>query len=216
MRIVNNLMLLLIFMSFFMLLSCSKDDIPKKSLLAGDTTDVAFHRFFNPPLQLSLIWDEQKLYGNATDSLDIDNDQVADVFFRLIVLNPDSLHLLEGEMPNPFPSLHIYGRDSLFETATISETVYVGLGTTTKYYWVEALEHGQLIDETRNWKPANYWGEKLWSENPVSMLSNGPWFEKAQPAFVAFRLRGALGWIKMDTHSTDDPLIMGFALQAPS
>jgi len=176
-RLESNLFLLFVLTSFFMLLSCSKDDIPKKTLLAGDTTAAAFNESYNPPLELELIWDEQNLYGTAIDSLDLNQDQLHDVFFRLIALNPDSIHLLNGEMPNPFPSLHIYGRDSLFETATIAETVYVGLGTTAQFYWVDTLNAGQIIDETLQWKPAQNWGEKLWSENPVSMLqtqgSNG-------------------------------------------
>lgn len=212
----NKLMLLFILMSFIMLPSCSKNDIQNKTLLAGDTTNVAFYKFFNPPVQLDLTWDEQNLYGNATDSLYFDDYPDFNVFFHLIVLNRDSLHLLEGELPNPFPSLHIYGQDSLLEIATISETAYVGLGTTAKFYWVEALEQGQVIDESSYWKSANYQGEKLWSEHPVSLLSNGPWFEKAQPAFLAFRFKGALGWIKMDTQATDNPKILGFAMQAPS
>jgi hypothetical protein len=214
-RLESNLFLLFVLTSFFMLLSCSKDDIPKKTLLAGDTTAAAFNESYNPPLELELIWDEQNLYGTAIDSLDLNQDQLHDVFFRLIALNPDSIHLLNGEMPNPFPSLYIYGRDSLFETATIAETVYVGLGTTAQFYWVDTLNAGQIIDETLQWKPAQNWGEKLWSENPVSMLTKGPWFEKNQAAFLAFRLRGAMGWIKMDTYQTDNPKIMSFALQSP-
>ncbi|MDY0086614.1 MAG: hypothetical protein RBR84_11895 [Bacteroidales bacterium] len=197
------------------LLSCNKDNIQKKSLIAGDTTDVAVYKSFNPPLEFELIWDEQNLYGNAIDSLDVNQDQLADVFFRLVLLNPDSLHLLNGEMPNPFPSFHIYSHDSVFETATTTETVYVGLGTTTNFYWVDTLNGGQIIDETLQWRPANTWGEKLWSENPVSMLSNGPWFEKNQPAFLAFRIRGAMGWIKIDTYQTNNPKIIAFALQSP-
>ncbi len=206
---------LAVVLSAVLLISCSKDGIQKKSLIAGDTSEVAFNSVFNPPLELNLTWDEQNLYGNAVDSLDLNQDQLPDVFFRLAILNPDSLHLLNGEMPNPFPSLHIYGRDSLFETAIISETVYVGLGQTAQFHWVDTIQINQIIDESRNWKTANYWGEKLWSENPVSMLSNGSWFKKSQPGFLAFRLAGSMGWIKLDTQLPENPKIMAFALQSP-
>jgi hypothetical protein len=191
--------------------SCKKETTSKPPFLAGDTTN-SIHAAFEPAMDFTIVWDSDNLYGQALDSLDLDQDQTADVYFQLNLLNQDNSHLLEGEMPNPFPSLLIYGRDSLFETAILTETVYVGLGQTADFRWVDTLSKGDVIDQNLKWKTTEYFGEKLWSEHPVSMLSNGPWKNKSGTSYVGFRLKGFYGWIEMNTALTEQPKILGYAL----
>lgn len=200
---------ILIFIAMFS--SCKKETTSKPPFLAGDTTN-SIHTTFEPAMDFSLVWDSDNLYGQALDSLDLNQDQTADVYFQLNVFNHDNSHLLEGEMPNPFPSLLIYGRDSLLETAIITETVYVGLGQTADFRWVDTLSRGAVIDQNLKWRTANYFGEKLWSEHPVSMLSNGPWNNKTRPSFVGIRFNGMYGWIELDTQHAEQPKIIGYAL----
>lgn len=89
--------------------------------------DTSFNYYeLQPALEISIVWDNQNLYGYGSDSLDIDSDGNYDLFITLSLLNEDSLHLLTG-MPNPFPYCRLDSRNGL-EIAFYTESFYIGLG----------------------------------------------------------------------------------------
>ncbi len=151
------------------------------------------------------------LYGFGVDSLDLDNDQQADVFFTLNIINKDSLHLLNNQMPDPFPSFRISAKGKV-SIAKVTETAYAGLGTIVEFYYADTLAEGTVINEALQWQNINETSLTVWGEHPDYLpgLSYGPWYEHLQ-AYIGFYVNGNYGWIRLDTSNPYEPKISGIA-----
>lgn len=202
-----------------MIVSCNKDTVPltdeditsaNTEVYAGvyDTT-FSYHEFTSP-IEITVSWDSQNLYGVGRDSLDLDSNGTYDLLITLNLLNEDSLHLLNG-IPNPFPSCVLNAQNAT-EIAYYTETYYIGLGQTATATFADRLDFNERIDLMSTW------GEslKMWSENPggAGTPPYGDWYSATAENYLAFKINDDnFGWIAIDSSSPKNPKILSYAVQ---
>lgn len=209
-KLISGLVLTLI-----LVVSCKKDKVeepitPVNSIEVGNYDNSYNHEVLSSPMILFPNWDAQNLYGYDQDSLDIDQDGSYDLTFRLAMLNPDSIHLLQGNYPNPFPNLSVTPNNS-FEIAYTTENYYGGMGAVYAFHWAEFLMQNDAISENHDW-----WNSfiHMWSENPLGgSVSYGPWYSVSDTGYVAIKQNNKLGWIKIDATVHDTVKVLEYAIQ---
>ena len=145
----------------------------------------------NPTFELAIMWDSQNLYGTGKDSIDIDGDGGYDMIFSCSLLNADSIHLLNGQEPDPYPYFKVEPRNGYLIQCT--EETISGLGSV---YWVDALQFNAKITENELWSSIETF---LWKENGTPGIpSFGPWYALDDTRYIAFNRLNKLGWIKLD------------------
>ncbi len=145
----------------------------------------------NPAFELSISWDSLNLYGAGRDSLDIDTDGVFDLILSCSLLNQDSIHLLAGQEPNPYPYYKVELRNGYLVQATVESVS--GLGD---IYWVEPLDFKNKITEKETWTAGPTY---LWKENGTPGFPTfGPWYNLNEIQYIAFNRMNKLGWMELD------------------
>lgn len=223
--------LLLLTGLFLALFSCEKETFPDQraelaerllatggpAVYAGIVKPGILVQDFNPPLEITLQWDAQNLYGSGSISLDLDQDTNTDFDLYMNVLNYDSIHLLNGGLPDPFPACRLtrYGD---WETSFLEMPYPVGLGTTAYAYYVKAFKPNQKI----NAQSVQWSGEylSLWQETPSTFQPPaGPWRSSEQIAYIGVLKRGArlwdktYGWIEIDKSEANNPKVLRIAVE---
>lgn len=183
-----------------------------KEVFAGRYDNSFMVHNFNPPLEISINWDAQNLYGYGQDSIDIDLDNNYDLVFQLNIINPDSIHLLNG-MPDPFPNLRIRLKNG-FEIAFCTESYYVGLGQTNTANFADTLAMDERVDLLNDWYSGPQNAIAMWQENPGSMNpSYGPWYYTSKLMYIGIRKdKEHCGWIAVDETEPYHPRIAGYAI----
>lgn len=168
---------------------------------------------FDPPMSIQIVWDEQNLYAYGVDSIDLDADLAFDVFFYVYDLNPDSLHLLDGQMPSPFPKVSVEVRNG-YDLAHEVETFYIGLGQTAEASFAARFEANANLTTVDDWLDGDAVRRDLWSESPQgSMYPQGPWYEMAALHYLGFRKGNHEGWIEVDATNYRRPKILRWAME---
>ncbi|MCB0431430.1 MAG: hypothetical protein H6585_10295 [Flavobacteriales bacterium] len=202
--------------------SCKKDkDDP--DVTPGDSVEVYagvydattfFHQVFSPPGTFTIQWDSVNLYGHATDSLDINGDGVIDLRFELSVLNNDSLHLLNGSTPNPYPYFYVEVADG-WSVAAYQASYPTGLGHTSTATFASPLEYNDRIDTHSLWKDKTANPIKLWQLNPNNGMTPpfGDWYDAKGVAYLGLVKSGmGFGWLKIDVSDTNAPILLESAI----
>lgn len=204
----------------FAFTTCEPDDDTPPS--SGDTNNPVYtglvgidydSQTFDPPIDIQLVWDAQNLYGFGIDSLDLDGDLDFDFFLHVSDLNEDSIHLLDGELPNPFPNVKAHTQNG-YDLAEYVETYYIGLGQTAE------ARFGARLDQTYNVAGHDEWAEAdtnyrfLWTESPVgSMYPQGPWYNMSAVHYIGIRKGQREGWVEINAVDYRRPKIMRWALE---
>ncbi len=202
-----------------LIMSCKKDQVEPEpepqvtfyTITAGQS-GAGFSVTTNTnPNSFNVNYDSLNLYGVGYDSIDINLDGSFDLFFELNVINPDSMHLITG-VPNPMPSLMVYSYDS-FESILLEDAVPIGMGGYNYYEYADTLASGMVISSGDNWKSLITPGLAMWLEAPAGgSQNNGPW-GGGYDGYMAVRFNGKYGWVHIDCTNSNDPLIMGYAIE---
>jgi hypothetical protein len=201
--------------------SCKKDaptttaDEVNSSIISvqAGVHDATFTYYeFVPELEISMLWDAQNLYGEGSDSIDINSDGDYDVRILLCALNYDSIHLITG-MPNPFPYCQLIPANGL-EIAYYSESFPIGLGQYATARFADPLNFNEPINTLSNWESSFI---KMWSENPGGAGTSpfGAWYYALNENYIAIKMNGPkYGWIKVNGGSNPkNPKIVSYAIQ---
>jgi hypothetical protein len=166
---------------------------------------------FDPPIDIQLVWDEQNLYGFGSDSLDLDSDLDFDFFLHVSDLNEDSIHLLDGEMPNPFPNVKVHLENG-YDLAEHIETFYIGLGQTADASFASRLDLTYNVAGHDRWVVEDTIYRFLWTESPVgSMYPQGPWYNMSAVHYIGIRKGQREGWVELDVVDYRRPKILRWA-----
>lgn len=215
MKQINLFLLILV----FFIAGCKKLNQPPSTVVILDNQSSSWNiTNFTPALNFNVHWDVNDLYGSAEDSLDIDGDNQFDIVFRLKLINQDSIHLLGGGMPNPFPGFSAYCPNSSgWEMATEKELMYAGLGTVVTWYWIKPLIMGYDLTNHDVWKTS----ANIWQENPIPFqLSFGPWYSTQDIRYIGLKKNRTFGdiifplysWIELDCTDRQNPKIIRVAV----
>jgi hypothetical protein len=209
MRYVAILLTLLLF-------SCKKENDPSpifvNQIKAGKTNaGTMTYDTLDPSVMLTMVWDAQNLYAYGSDSIDINDDGSYDFVFTSAHLNPDSLHLLNGQMPNPFPYFRVDPRNG-YSVRMKTENVYVGLGQVYPVYWADSLNFDDVISVKDSWSGSAI---NLWGENPQTnpFMSFGPWYACNKTMYIGFNRLNKLGWIEVDATDRLNIVIKSYSFQ---
>lgn len=216
--------LCLLLISFSLLFfSCKKEIEPTEEIpdpatevlpevFAGDVNDDMELQALTPALTFNYIWDEDNLYGQATDSIDINEDGLFDFIFSLHDYNEDSIHLIEG-MPSPFPYFYLEAKNG-YEFCTHQETYPIGLGSYNTATYVDRLSYSEPIDTFSNWEHSY---TCLWHENPGTgpgVPPVGDWYTCDTLNYIGIRNDSdKFGWIEADLTDPKNPIIMRYAIE---
>lgn len=185
-----------------LLFSCNKEvDSPEENyddteVYAGVVGENCDEYDYQPEFSVSISWDSQNLYGTGHDSLDLDFNGTCDVFLSLQILNIDSLHLLNGNLPDPIPSCRIETSDE-FELAFYTEYYQIGLGQSASVSYLDCLELSDGIHNITDWRSSG----NMWKEGPGQLGTPpfGKWNQAGSSNFIALRRNGdELGWIEVN------------------
>lgn len=203
------------------LISCKKDQPEPNSndtphtIYAGVYDSTSF--FYHEPLiqDLQITWDATGACGSGELLLDLDLDGTDDVQFTTKLLNNDSLPSpCYGN--DPYTNLRLFALNEV-EVIGKTESVYVGLGTTTTINWIDTMSYQKPIVVNGEWQtiPAGNF-LPLWMTHPMTLGSFGPWYT-ANPIirYVGIRKGTQMGWIKLDTTDPNNPLILAYTLEKP-
>jgi len=222
--LLNSYNFLLITFLFVLSISCKKDEISSNNSTTTDSTDYTragiydsnyIHTAFSPAFKINITWDSLNLYGYGQDSIDLNSDGVYDLIFKLSLLNYDSIHLLNGGMPNPFPYCDLKTKNG-FEIAMYTESYPIGLGQYGSKDFVDTLSYNKLINTISNWKSGENSDLVIWGENPgtTGCPSFGGWHYVQDIKYIGLRKDGnKYGWIEADFTDTYNPLFISFALK---
>lgn len=200
------------------IVSCNKDTVPitdednqsaNTEVYAGVYDSTFSYHQLATPLEISIAWDTQNLYGTGYDSLDIDLDGDFDLIFTLNLLNEDSIHLISGT-PNPFPFLHVQSNNG-FKVASYDEVFYIGLGQTATATYADRLDLNERIDALTDWSI----NLKVWGENPggAMMPPFGDWYSANSQNYLAIKLNDdKYGWVEVDASNPKNPKFSSFAI----
>lgn len=208
--------LVILLLGLSLLVSCKKDEegdvVPlfPNVIRAGVKNGLQWDTL-NPNLSLTINWDSQNLYGTGADSIDIDDDGDFDLRFECSLLNQDSLHLLNGQEPNPYPYFRITSSNA-YSLRTKSESVPIGMGQTTTVYWVDSLNFDDKVKNDDQWSASTLY---LWRDNSgqFGVFTNGPWYTISDKKYIAFNRLNKLGWIELDASDWENITIKSIARQ---
>lgn len=192
--------------------SCNKEESVKK-VFAGIYDSDFIYREFSPPLEIPVVWDEQNLYGSGSINLDFGSDSSNDYFIKLNVLNMDSIHLIQGNFPNPFPGCYIENAEGV-ESAVYTEITHQGHGSTITSTWADTIKYGSWIGTNLRWS-----GSKstvpMWGENPhqYTLPSFGSWYYVRSVRYLGLKYHGKYGWLEVDATEPYHPVFLKFAIQ---
>ncbi|NQX91314.1 MAG: hypothetical protein HRT74_04120 [Flavobacteriales bacterium] len=204
---------ILIGIPLLLLLSCSKDESvvecesgTPSNVFAGVYDDSFIFTEPSTPLELNITYDQQNLYGEGEDSLDIDMDGIFDLKLTLQIINEDSLHLVET-MPNPFPNLKVTDLNNI-AIAKYPEFFPIGMGQSGTAWYASMLEYEEQINILTEWDDSI----KLWGENPAN-IPYGNWYTASEENYLAIKISDKYGWIRIDGSSLQNPRIVSYAAQ---
>jgi hypothetical protein len=209
-------MITYLFLCLLIMAGCKKEDQTPSTLVTLNDNSSSWNiKDFAPAYTFSVDWDPNNLYGSAQDSLDLDDDGQYDVAFHLNLLNQDSIHLLGGGTPSPFPGFNAYS--SGWEIASEKELMYAGLGTVVTFYWIKPLMIGYDLTNHDVWKTS----ANIWQENPIPLqLSFGPWYSIQDIRYIGLKKNRTFGdivlplysWIELDCTDRQNPKIVRMAV----
>jgi hypothetical protein len=214
------------FFFFFILassFSCKKDEkipdpIPVNTTVnvqAGICDSSFTYHVFSPALKIPINWDTLNLYGSGSDSIDLNSDGSFEITILLSLLNYDSIHLLNGNMPNPFPCCKLLLKND-FEIAKYTETFPIGLGQTGTADFADTLLYNENINHISGWSNGGSYGINMWGENPggAGHPSFGGWYSSNSIMYLGLRINGnKYGWIEADLTDKYAPVFIRYAFQ---
>lgn len=207
--------ILLFLLTLGLIFSCKKDEngdfepLFQNTIKAGVTFALQWDTI-NPNVSLSINWDAQNLYGSGSDSIDIDGDGQYDLLFECSLLNPDSLHLLNGQQPNPHPFFSVKPSNGyLIRLAT--EVADTAIGSSVTVYWADSIGYESKIKNNDLWSGTTV---NLWQENATSgTISFGPWYNLSETKYIGFNRLNKLGWIEVDATNRENITFKSLARQ---
>lgn len=205
----------ILFSVSLLFVSCKKDGnsspLFNNTIKAGVITPVFMTGdTLTPSLELMINWDSQNLYGFGEDSLDFNQDGIIDFRFTCALLNQDSIHLLNGQMPNPFPYFRITGVNGTLVRLRTEEAP-IGLGQTTTLYWADTVGYENQISEKNTWGGTTL---NMWQENPSpGTMSFGPWYAVSGTRYIGFSRIEKLGWLEIDATNHEQIKVLSVAYQ---
>lgn len=199
-----------------LILSCSKEDaddsnpVGSEAVFAGKYDSSFSYYDFDPDFQIPIVWDSLRLYGGGYDSLDLDSDGHFDLYVTLSLLNPDSMHLMNG-LPNPFPFCRVETSGE-FECAYYSESYPIGLGQTGTASFVDRLDFEERLDTLSDWRAQG----RMWQENPgyAGNPPFGEWAFAVSTHYIGIKnAENKYGWIEVDASDPENLSFLSCAFQ---
>ncbi len=199
-----------------LVVACKKeqpmDDIVVETELgpvyAGEVDTSMFSYTFSNPVSITVNYDSMNLYGYGATELDFDFNGIADLNIAMDLLNPDSLHLLNGTTPNPQPNCLIEGGTNI-ALAMTSETIQVN-GNLSTVYWCDTIQQGQEIGDDLQWSSISS-DLNMWRTINGSMA--GCWIDAEGINYIGFKFNEKFGWLAIDVTDPFNPLLIKFAIQ---
>lgn len=200
----------------FVVFSCKKEiavesydsDIDKATVYAGEIDTSLFCYSFVSPMSIEVVYDSMNLYGHGVTNIDIDFNGVPDLSFSLDLLNHDSIHLLNGNPPNPFPKCSLAAGTNL-SIALNQEELFIN-GSTTTVFWCDTIQHGEEIGTNQEWSAL---GSELDLWRNINGSPTGSWMEADGLSYLGFKLNDKYGWLEIDVSNAFNPLLVKFAIQ---
>jgi hypothetical protein len=203
-----------IFILILILNSCKKEEI-KTEIFAGKYDAGMNYTELFPPQQIELKTDSANYTKYGMDSIDINLDGNFDLIFsqRLFFNWNDSAEISN----NNYPFCILIMKNGL-EIASISETIYIGQGQTSKVFWVEPLIYNSSINNITQWSETDpdIW---MWVVPPATFWgTNGPWYNiNETEKYIGIRMKEnseyKLGWIRAYQYSREKFEILSYAIE---
>ena len=200
------------FILVVLMVGCKKEAIePEPTIFAG-LHDSTFEFYEHPGnTVIDVEWDVQNLYGSGRDSVDLDMNGSADLFFAVNLFNFDSIHLISSPYPVILPKVHL-SSSSEFQFAFYTGAVWQGHGSASSFSYVDRLELNEPIDLLTNWTRSS----TMWKAYPNSSFAPPPsdWLSAGSSHFIAIK-RGEdkFGWVEIDLTDSYNPIVLGFAIE---
>jgi len=166
-------------------------------------------------MKIKVKWDDRNLYGYGKDSVDLDNNGDYDLFISLSLLNNDSIHLLNGSMPDPFPFCRLQLHNGL-EIAVCKEIYPIGLGQTATASYTDTVKYNERIDIITDWFNDSINSIAMWQKNPgfFGLPSYGSWFYVKSICYIAFKTNQQhYGWLEVNATNPENPEFTKFAIK---
>ena len=198
------------------LFSCRKDValVPENNwgtpVYAGVYDSSYYYFEYSTPLELTVVWDSQNLYGLGADSIDLNNDSLYDCYIEMSLVNSDSSHLITG-YPDPFPHLILELNNDL-KILSYYKFVYTGGGTGYKLNYVKDLDYGVRVDTLIDYY--NYTFNEMWREIPMNISYYSDMYSIHDTTYMALKFdTDKFGWIKVDMTVPKNPKFLSVAVQ---
>lgn len=207
---------LLILVVYLALYSCKKEEviyedlneIEEVAIHAGETDTTFFTYTFINPMSVDVVYDSMNLYGHGSADIDFDFNGSSDLIFSIDVINPDSIHLLNGSIPNPYPNCSVLTSNNL--SVVMQEESLMINGNLSTVFWCDTIQNGELIDENLNWSEVGT-ELNLWRE--IDGIPNGCWLNSNGIRYLGFKLNDKFGWLAIDATDVQHPMLIEFAIQ---
>jgi len=203
-------------------MACGKDKEPdiNDSIQVGYHDDSFNYYEYAIPVSPVVIWDSLNLHAIGEETIHLQtNNGTVDIVFTLSLLNPDSIHLIDSIIPEPYPYLYLKWLGD-FDPVVESETIYVGQGSSAKVFSIKPLNYMATIDNNSDYSSrlSQSRNLRLWEVppsggGPSNGLTNGPWYNLTSVKYIGFNNNGKLGWIKVDNTNRLHPKIISYAIR---
>lgn len=202
----------LFFLIGFLYHSCKKDNqdeflldsFESSKVYAGVSDTSLFNYTFINPISIDITYDSNNLYGIGSKAIDFDLNGIDDLIIKMNIVNQDSIHLLNGYDPNPFPSCLVESNSSL-SVAMVSQQVM-----STTHYWCDTIVEGQEINSELEWSNINVQLD-LWKE--TNGVNIGSWSLINGISYIGFKFNDKYGWLEVDATDPLNPIFTKFAMQ---
>lgn len=187
--------------------------VNKLPVYAGVFNSDMLFNGLNPPLTVSLIYNEENRYYVGTDSLDLNSDGSFDMIIDVGIPSNDTITIT----PYLYPHTTLSYNNNL-EVAINTEHYPLGLGQYGTIDWVDTLRYEERIDTFELWSKESIWNF-MWVEPPAVIWgSNGCWYEPENiERYIGIRMKKdtdfKYGWIKVKEISRTELQFTSYAIE---
>tara|TARA_B100000902_G_C27301783_1_gene913252 strand:+ start:1417 stop:2100 length:684 start_codon:yes stop_codon:yes gene_type:complete len=175
------------------------------SVFAGVYDAMFYYYELSPPMEIEKVWDNENLYFEGEEFIDLDADGNNDIKFDIGGYNEDKLN----EYPFIFNHCTVTTFNN-FEVFYYTETFYGGMGFVANEDFVSRLDFNELINGDANWYSGSN-SIRMFYENLYSM-PYGDWYNSNGIYYIGIRKNHKYGWIQFEMFD-GWPTIISYALE---
>ena len=207
--------------------SCGKHEMPPEPdiIYAGVHDNTFNYHQFATPIQLNPVWESNHLVANTDTIIPLLFDTNTVFSFKILLkfINLDSASVIDQMDTSIIQTLSICAYDSLgFQQTT--QRYYVGLGKSTDINSVTAFAYQDMIGgatqvfyyNNPNNRPERWY--RMWEmprpmQGTIQNYTGGEWYHIAHHAYIGFKYKNRLGWIKVDISNANNPIFISYAIK---